>query len=334
MALVPKNNKGQFAQCATGAFDGYFRQIGANLQARRRPGHRRPARLGGEPRLQGPPLGRGRRRPGPGLRGVLAPRRRRAQGGRPAAAARVDHLEEDAATGAARVGTGRATPMYPGDDVVDLWGMHYYDAGPLKSTQAIWDQYYNATYNGAPVGRRRLAGGGAGARQAAGVGEWGIKQLAARRRRRRTTRCSSDNMYRFFRDNAASIAYETLLQRHHDQRRARAVPGHRLPEGGRDLQGRTGARASSGAGAPPRPAVGRRHRCAVARRPPRAWRTSREPPDSRRSLNSVPRCREMARSPSREPPTDRKNGGTATAGVFRHRLGAATKAKTEAPRMG
>src|SRR3954447_6474967 len=32
MALVPANNKGQFAQCATGAFDGYFRQIGANLQ--------------------------------------------------------------------------------------------------------------------------------------------------------------------------------------------------------------------------------------------------------------------------------------------------------------
>src|SRR3954447_3528271 len=32
MALVPKNNKGQFAQCATGAFDGYFRQVGANLQ--------------------------------------------------------------------------------------------------------------------------------------------------------------------------------------------------------------------------------------------------------------------------------------------------------------
>src|SRR3954464_13854557 len=36
----------------------------------------------------------------------------------------------------------------------------------------------------------------------------------------------------------------------------------------------------------------------------------------------------MARSPSREPPTDRKNGGTAAAGVFRHRLGAATAARS------
>ena len=42
--------------------------------------------------------------------------------------------------------------MYPGDDVVDLWGVHYYDTGPQKSTQAIWDQYYDATYNGGAVG--------------------------------------------------------------------------------------------------------------------------------------------------------------------------------------
>src|SRR3954467_12154657 len=60
----------------------------------------------------------------------------------------------------------------------------------------------------------------------------------------------------------------------------------------------------------------------------------RKPPDSRRSLDSVPRGREMARSPSREPPTDRENGGNAAAGVFRHRLGAATEAGSEAPRTG
>ena len=32
MALLPAQNQGQFATCATGAFDDYFRQIGANLQ--------------------------------------------------------------------------------------------------------------------------------------------------------------------------------------------------------------------------------------------------------------------------------------------------------------
>ena len=32
MGLLPSDDKGQFAHCAAGAFDGYFRQIGANLQ--------------------------------------------------------------------------------------------------------------------------------------------------------------------------------------------------------------------------------------------------------------------------------------------------------------
>ena len=32
LALLPKANKSQFSQCAAGAFDGYFRQVGANLR--------------------------------------------------------------------------------------------------------------------------------------------------------------------------------------------------------------------------------------------------------------------------------------------------------------
>ena len=57
--------------------------------------------------------------------------------------------------------------MYPGDDVVDVVGVHYYDSGPEKSTQALWDQYYNATYNGGPWGLGAWLGCGPGARQAA-----------------------------------------------------------------------------------------------------------------------------------------------------------------------
>ena len=33
LALLPRQNKGQFAQCAAGAFDNYFRQTGTNLGA-------------------------------------------------------------------------------------------------------------------------------------------------------------------------------------------------------------------------------------------------------------------------------------------------------------
>lgn len=31
---------------------------------------------------------------------------------------------------------------YPGDDVVDIWGVQYYDTWPRKSTQAIWGDYF------------------------------------------------------------------------------------------------------------------------------------------------------------------------------------------------
>ena len=111
MALVPKDNKGQFAQCATGAFDGYFRQIGADLQPS--PAMGIVVRLGWEANLGSKvaPLGGGQRRPGRRPTGVLAARRPGAQGRRPAAAARVDQLEEDAATGRCTCsGRARATP--------------------------------------------------------------------------------------------------------------------------------------------------------------------------------------------------------------------------------
>ena len=39
-----------------------------------------------------------------------------------------------------------------GDDIVDLWGLDYYDGGPVKATQATWDRYYMATFNGGPFG--------------------------------------------------------------------------------------------------------------------------------------------------------------------------------------
>ena len=38
-----------------------------------------------------------------------------------------------------------ALDLYPGDDVVDVIGVHYYDSGPERNTQALWDEYYNIT---------------------------------------------------------------------------------------------------------------------------------------------------------------------------------------------
>ena len=40
--------------------------------------------------------------------------------------------------------------MYPGNDVVDLIGVHYYDTDLLKNTRGIWDKYYSMTFNNGP----------------------------------------------------------------------------------------------------------------------------------------------------------------------------------------
>jgi hypothetical protein len=46
--------------------------------------------------------------------------------------------------------------MYPGDEHVDVIGVHYYDnVGPKIATQAAWDQHYMRTYNGGPRGSAR-----------------------------------------------------------------------------------------------------------------------------------------------------------------------------------
>src|SRR5689334_18255339 len=139
MALLPKNNKGQFAQCAAGAFDGYLRQIGANLQATGAQGV--DVRLGWEANI------------GSGSHpwGVDSPDQvpsyvqcwRHAalalKAGGPAL-----NLDWTSAKKTANKAL-HVLDMYPGDDVVDVIGVHQYDSGPEKNTQATWDKYYNIT---------------------------------------------------------------------------------------------------------------------------------------------------------------------------------------------
>ena len=101
--------------------------------------------------------------------------------------------------------------MYPGDDVVDLWGVHYYDSGPEKNTQALWDQYYRsrstaARGGSAPGSPRRQQHG-----KKLAVGEWGVWQQGGPDGGAADDPVYIDNMYRFFRANAADIAYESYF---------------------------------------------------------------------------------------------------------------------------
>ena len=64
LPLLP-TRKGQFAQCAGGAYDSYFRDIGANLQRVRR--QTTFVRLAGRP-TSAPTVTLGRQQPRPGTR--------------------------------------------------------------------------------------------------------------------------------------------------------------------------------------------------------------------------------------------------------------------------
>jgi hypothetical protein len=122
LALLPRNNRGEFAQCAAGAFDDYFRQIGANLQ--RSPAQGVVVRLGWEANIgsHSHPWG------------VDSP----------AQVPAYIQCWRHAATALKAGGPGlnlewtnakktqnralHVLDMYPGDDVVDVIGVHYYDS--------------------------------------------------------------------------------------------------------------------------------------------------------------------------------------------------------------
>jgi hypothetical protein len=210
LPLLTNSTKGQFAQCAAGAFDDYFRQIGANLQ--RSPAQGVVVRLGWEANIgsHSHPWG------------VDSP----------AQVPAYIQCWRHAATALKAGGPGlnlewtnakktqnralHVLDLYPGDDVVDLIGVHYYDSGPEKSTQALWDRYYGATYNGGPWGLGAWLDFARSRGKKLGVGEWAIWD------RGQPASVADDpvyvdNMYRFFRDNAGDIAYETYFNAMADQ---------------------------------------------------------------------------------------------------------------------
>src|SRR4051812_2259881 len=146
LPLLTSDTRGQFARCAAGGFDGSFRRIGANLQ--KADARATVVRLGWEANLGSAvhPWGVDGPDQAPAYRACWRRAAAALKQGGPGLL-----LEWTSAKRTANKAL-RVLDMYPGDDVVDLWGVHYYDGGPQKSTQAAWDKYYMATYNGGPWG--------------------------------------------------------------------------------------------------------------------------------------------------------------------------------------
>ncbi len=231
--LLTTSTKGQFAQCGAGAFDLYWRKIGYQLKAAGAQGT--VVRLGWEANI-----GSDNHPWGVDTAGQVPDYKRCWRRAATALKAGGLGLQVEWTSAKKTQNTAfTALDLYPGDDVVDVIGVHYYDSGPERNTQALWDEYYNITFNGGPWGLGTWLAFAREHGKQLGIAEWGgvgpgpgsrgggrpglhrqhVPLLPCQRRRHR------------LRD---------LLQR--DARRARVVQlergAHELPEGGGHVQGR------------------------------------------------------------------------------------------------
>lgn len=215
LALLPTSNKGQFARCAAGDFNGYFTQIGANLKDAA-PGV--IVRLGWEANIgsKSHPWGVD----GPAQVPDYVACWRRAAVALKVGSPRI-RLEW---TNAKRTSSKslRVLDMYPGDDVVDLWGVHYYDTGPQKNTQETWDSHYDATHNGGPWGLGTWLEEARRRGKKLAVSEWGVWANGTNKIPDNPLYIA--NMHRFFETKSSDIAYETYFNNKVDK--------HQLCEGG------------------------------------------------------------------------------------------------------
>ena len=120
--------------------------------------------------------------------------------------------------------------------MVDLWGVHYYDSGPLMNTQTRWDAAYTRTFNGGPWGLGTWLQAARQHGKKLAVSEWGVWQQAGQAAAAADDPVYVDNVFRFFGANAARRVRELLQQ----AERAPAVPEHAVPERGGEVPGRLG----------------------------------------------------------------------------------------------
>jgi hypothetical protein len=205
--LLTDDTKGQFARCASGAFDGSFRKIGANLKAA---GARRMvASLGWEANIGSRvhPWGYDTVDQLPAYKACF----RRASGVLKAAVPGL-RVEWDNAKIGAKIGS--FWDSYPGDSAVDIIGVLYYDqgfpGGGHVGSDARWDQIYGLRSRGGPLGIGSWYEAAQSRHKLFAVPEWGLRDDAP-------APLPADDptfvrrMGVFFRAHAAGIAYETIF---------------------------------------------------------------------------------------------------------------------------
>jgi hypothetical protein len=215
-ALLPARNKGQFAQCAHGAFDGYWRQIGANLA--RIGGHRIIVEPGWEANIgsHSHPWGVDDAAQLPAYKDCFR---------RAAAALRSAFPAVTIAWTNAKMYRKNYTVAQMDPGTQDAYGLMYYDNYTPLQSQATWDRYVNSHdgTGGSPSGLGSWLAYARAHGKKLGVSEWGIWDRPEWGTATADDPVYIDNMYRFFRANAASIGWET-----YQNNTTSATDGHQL----------------------------------------------------------------------------------------------------------
>ncbi|MGH3565067.1 MAG: glycosyl hydrolase [Pseudonocardia sp.] len=197
IAMLPTVEQSSFAQCATGSYDRYFRDVGSSLVRLGR--GEAIVRLGWEANGDWYAWSMG-----DDVDNYKACFRREAQAMRSTA---PDLIIDWNMNKESKMSSSVAD-AYPGDDVVDIVGVDFYDMYPGYSDQAAWDGDYMATQNGGPRGLGTWLEFARSHGKKLSVPEWGLNT---------GTGGGTDSafyieaMHKFFVANSADIAYETYF---------------------------------------------------------------------------------------------------------------------------
>lgn len=198
MAMFPDG--GSFGECNSGAYDGYFQQAGAVYAGLNRDGIF--VRLGWEANGNWYAWSIG-----DDVEGFKSCYRRLA-GILKAAEPRLkmewnmnrdSHMDRSVAD------------AYPGDDIVDVVGVDFYDQWPSITNQADWDADYMREQNGGPVGLGSWLAFAKAHGKPLAFPEWGVSGEGTGGTLGSNNPFYIAKMYEFFSTNAADIAYETYF---------------------------------------------------------------------------------------------------------------------------
>ena len=204
--MVTSDKKGQLGNCAKGAFDSYYRQFAQNLAGNKMTDS--IIRIGWE--------GNGDWFPWSAVGKTTEFKqcfKRIAQ--------IFKHVSPGFRIEWPMVKKGRVFPvsqLYPGDSIVDIVGITFYDRFPNYPTQEVWNKELAATIKGGPFGIQSWLNFAKAHGKKLAVAEWGINNRYPQGGKYGMARDEPNyvaNMFNFFKKNATSIAYETVFNCDH-----------------------------------------------------------------------------------------------------------------------